>query len=175
MSAQTIAFLACRLLAVFILVTQGIKFMIEAIAVQVFTPPADSRMWMASAILIPIYCVVFSILWFGAGPVSQRIARNDSRDVDPKMTLDQWQALVVSALGCVCLLFAVRALGALAQAHVYNTINMGGSHRVAPEMVLIGIQSAAGIIFLGLPHNIVSGLNALRAWIAHPLIKTDHQ
>ncbi len=173
MNARTIAFVACRLFAGYLLLTNVLGFLAQTV---ILTITGNLQSVTAFAVLTVLYAVAAVILWVGAGWIADRLPGSFSETKDTQLNISHWALFCVSGVGALFIFAGTRSIGGLLKTRFsasYNQMDVSGFF---PYLVIYALLLlVAGLFMLSSARVIVRKLSELQSWAAKPLISEDDQ
>ena len=175
MNVRTIAFVASRLLAIYLLIYHGI---VQLGMLMLGTAMFDRHDYWVSLfsglVSFGLYLLAAACLWYRAGWISGRLTQSLPEQIDIKVEQDGWQALVVSAIGWICLMHAVN----LCEKVLSPGLFIQQYSEAAIDVLTLAMRGGAlyaiaALMLVLFPGKIVSGLNAVRNWSKKSQTKED--
>ena len=168
MNAEIVAFIACRLLALYVAFNYGLGTLCALIVNLAATA------WMAAttqAVILAIVLGTGAIFWTRAADCANWL----TRPLPPKSdsagwTAADWQTMAVVCDGGLFALTGLHYLGLLLQVWISHT-DEPGSALFALVHVLFYI--AIGVILVSAARPLVSALRRLRQWGVEPIYKDE--
>jgi hypothetical protein len=177
MSAHIIAFVVCRLFAVYLLVRHGLNFI--GLVVALAHGPRDETnnpgIFFAGPLIYALYMMVALFLWFRADWIADRVAKPIPEPLTEDMRFERWQALLITAVGFLALFPATqlfRQSWSLGHDKGYE-LTSGGFEPLSLAAALVYLVVA--VLFICCARKIVSGMNAFRDWASKPFIEADSE
>jgi hypothetical protein len=173
LNARIIAFVMCRLFAVYLVVAHGINAVLQFLIVMLapHQEGLEAPVWhyaVLAGVTTVLHMLLAAVLWNGASWISRTVSAPMPEKVEDKPAGDGWQAVVVFAVGWLTVLSGVAYLVNGARA----LMEQGGLFQyLMLAVIFLGIGGAL-IMF---PGAIVSGLERFRAWGGKPLIEAEDQ
>lgn len=176
MNARIIAFVACRLFAVYLFIMYGANAVLQLLIIAL-APHQDNEapIWhyaITAGAAASLYMVFAFGLWTGASLISRAISAPVPEKFEDKPAGSHWQAVVVSVIGWLSLLLALGYAS-----HAIDTLTRPDrSYIDLPHLVLPGlVYLVLGGSLTLFPASLVRGLEGLRAWGRKPLIEAEDQ
>lgn len=170
MDARIAAYVAARLLALYLLANNVLTAVVLIIRAVMLLQPGEA--WtsaLAELFGLAAYLAGFSVFWFGAGWISQRLAEPLKVGSSIAMDVDRWKALALAVSGAMAILWALKIITDVSLWKVVATGQVPLPGLACEEFVLL-IYGGAMIAF---QNQIVKGINALCAWANTPFISPD--
>ena len=174
MNARVIAFIACRLFAVYLFVMYVLNFTLMAVFAFV-TGQAESELTYGGAFFAPVFsAMIAAVLWFGAGWISNRAAGSLPEADIEGISLAQWRAMVVAAIG---VLLVMKGADLCSEA-----IKLWVRQAPSPESALLSLLAVSGVVYalagialIAGPRLMIEGFKGLRSWLTKPVFTGDDQ
>lgn len=165
MNARTVAFIASRLLALYLFVMYVLNFTAQGVAIFVSRQiEPDQRSWAYFGMsFTPIVSALLAaVLWFGAGWISSRVVKSLPQANAEAVDIDQWKTLVVAAIGA---LFVLRGAGVFSQ----SLRMLLRDNTLSPFIIGSSVcYVLAGIALIAWSRSVISGVKAVWSWFAKP-------
>ncbi len=175
MNARIIAFVGCRLLALYLLLNYALVALVKLI--QTIAPVAGGGSSLDFAINALIFVIFLGAglgIWLRAGWISDRLVGSRPEIGKPYPGVEGWQALGVALVGGLFLMAGVKYIGAWLAMITKDSLTAA---QVQPQIIMVcsGFNLAIGILLLTYARNIVEGLKALRSWGNKPFVSEDEE
>ncbi|HVZ29458.1 MAG TPA: hypothetical protein VG839_03625 [Asticcacaulis sp.] len=176
MNARIVAFVACRLFAVYLLIMYGVSFVIQLVIASLAPRPEDSegvigQYILTAGVATALYMLLAFGLWTGASWISRTVSAPVPEKFEDKPAGDRWQAVALSAVGWLTLMLAAGQSGRLISAFIQTDGSTGLSPNVVQCLVLLTLGGG----FTLFSRSVVRGLERFRAWGRKPLIAAEDQ
>jgi hypothetical protein len=168
MNAGSVAFIACRLLALYVIVNYGLGTVCALIADLAATAWRGAA---AQTVVLAIALGAALILWTRAANLANGLTRPLPPTVDSaNWTAADWQTMAVVCVGGLFALTGLHYLWLLLQIRI--------SHSDEPESALFALLHvlfyiAIGVILVSAARPFVSALRQLRQWGVEPIYKDE--
>jgi len=174
MNARIIAFIACRLFAVYLFVMYVLNFTLMAVFAFV-TGQSEAGLTYGGVFFAPVFsAMIAAVLWFGAGWISNRVAGSLPEAGSEGISLVQWRAMVVAAIG---VLFVMKGADLCNEA-----LKILVPQAPSPEstfLPLLAISSVVyalvGIALIAGPRLIIEGFKGVQSWLTKPAFTREDQ
>ncbi len=175
MDARIVAFVAARLLALYLVLGNALGFAVMAL-IGAFAPSGDyGWMGIATSVLAAIaYAAAGAVVWVSSRWISDRVAGRlksvELSDSGP----DRWKALSIAIAGAISLVTGLRILVKAIPALLMNATAENGMFNTPDPWrqvaVQVGFFLVLGIALIAFQNTIVRGINAARDWAGKPVI-----
>ncbi|MGA9658469.1 MAG: hypothetical protein WBQ60_05170 [Asticcacaulis sp.] len=178
MNARNMAFVACRLFAVYLFVIYVLNFTLQAVGVFAMrnSYPELNDVAYLGLIFAPIFsALIAAVLWFGAGWISSGVSRALPEEGNAKgIDLVQWKALIIAAIGVLFILKGTDSINQVLKLLIVQAPSpedrflpfLAGSSMI---YILMGIALIAGL------GTIAGGFKALQSWLTKPAFTGEDQ
>ncbi len=167
MDAKVVAYVAARLLALYLIAGNALGTAALAVMGAIDHPPDFGWVAIAApAAATVVYLVAGAAIWMSSRWISNRVAGSlktvELADSGP----DRWKALSVALTGALSL---VTALKILVNPSLWMNV-VTGQIPLLPIVLQIGLFLAVGIALVAFQNTIVRAINAVVAWANAPFI-----